>query len=79
MDMFQVDLSVQELQAIRQSLDTITLVGKDAKFLAGLQMKVEYKLSEIEKYYQSLQDEKQTSLQKVLEEDSKKPTQSTKK
>jgi hypothetical protein len=38
-----------ELQLMRQSLDVITIVGKDAKTVATLQIKLE----------QSIQDEKQ--------------------
>jgi len=38
-----------ELQLMRQSLDVITIVGKDAKTVASLQIKLE----------QAIQDEKQ--------------------
>lgn len=47
MDMFSIDLTPQEISVLRQSLDTITLSGKDAKFIASLQIKLEQELGEI--------------------------------
>ena len=49
MDMFSIDLTPQEISVLRQSLDTITLSGKDAKFIASLQIKLEQELGEIQK------------------------------
>jgi hypothetical protein len=45
--MFSIDLTPQEISVLRQSLDTITLSGKDAKFIASLQIKLEQELGEI--------------------------------
>ena len=47
--MFSIDLTPQEISVLRQSLDTITLSGKDAKFIALLQIKLEQELGEIQK------------------------------
>ena len=49
MDMFSINLTPQEISVLRQSLDTITLSGKDAKFIASLQIKLEQELGEIQK------------------------------
>ena len=49
MDMFSIDLTPQEISVLRQALDTITLTGKDAKYIASLQIKLETELSEIQK------------------------------
>lgn len=47
--MFSIELTPQEISVLRQSLDTITLSGKDAKFIATLQIKLEQELGEIQK------------------------------
>jgi len=47
METFQIVLTIAEVQAIRQSLDQISIVGKDAKFLASLQIKLETELQTI--------------------------------
>ena len=47
--MFSIDLTPQEISVLRQALDTITLTGKDAKYIASLQIKLETELSEIQK------------------------------
>lgn len=49
MNMFPIDLTPHEISVLRQSLDTITLAGKDAKFIASLQTKLEQELTEIQK------------------------------
>ena len=47
METFQIALTLQEVQAIRQSLEQISISGKDAKFLAGLQIKLEGEIHNI--------------------------------
>ena len=47
METFQVTLTLQEVQAIRQSLEQISISGKDAKFLASLQIKLEGEIHNI--------------------------------
>ena len=41
MDIINMDFTPGELSLIRQSLDMITISGKDAKFVAQLQSKLE--------------------------------------
>ncbi len=36
-----------EIQTLRQSLDVITIAGKDAQFLAALQIKLESEIQQI--------------------------------
>ena len=47
MDIFSIELTLPEIQTLRQSLDVITIVGKDARFLASLQIKLETELQQI--------------------------------
>ena len=39
--------SLPELQLLRAGLDTITIIGADAQFLAQLQIKIEQQLQEL--------------------------------
>lgn len=47
METFQIALTLVEIQAIRQSLEQISISGKDAKFLAALQIKLESEIQNI--------------------------------
>ena len=47
--------NIVELQLMRQSLDVITIVGKDAKTVANLQTKLEEVIQEETKKAQELQ------------------------
>ena len=47
MDIFSIELTLPEIQTLRQSLDVINIVGKDARFLASLQIKLENELEQI--------------------------------
>ena len=47
MNLFSIDLSHPEINFIRQALETISIQGKDTKFCANLQMKLEQELDEI--------------------------------
>lgn len=71
MDIFSIDLTVPEIQTIRQSLDLITIAGKDAKFLATLQSKLESELSQISQMISAEQVKKQQDLQTALAADKK--------
>lgn len=71
MDIFSIDLTVPEIQTIRQSLDLITIAGKDAKFLATLQTKLESELSQISQMLTVEQNKKQQDLQTALAADKK--------
>jgi hypothetical protein len=48
MESYEISLTEAELQVIRQSLDIIQIAGKDAKFLANLQIKLEQDISKIQ-------------------------------
>lgn len=60
MDVFSVDFTHNELNFIRQCLELPSISGKDAKFLANLQTKIEQELLDIEQ-------KKAEELKKVLE------------
>jgi len=47
MDIFSIELTLPEIQTLRQSLDVITIAGKDAQFLAALQIKLESEIQQI--------------------------------
>ena len=44
-----MDFTLNEITFLRQSLDLVTIKGTDAKFLAGLQIKLEHELEEIQR------------------------------
>lgn len=71
MDIFSIDITPQELSFIRQSLDLVTISGKDARFVADLQIKVENEMIEIQKMKEQV---KSKELQKALEIDALKPS-----
>jgi len=62
MDLFSIDLTLNELIFIRQSSDVVNITGKDAKFLVSLQQRLEDKIVEI----QRIQEEKNQDLIKTL-------------
>ena len=72
MDLFSVDFTLGELALLRQSLDVITITGKDAKFVASLQTKLEMEAQAIQNILQQAEVEKQLALTKALEADKKK-------
>lgn len=41
MDLINIDLTPGEMSLLRQALDFISISGKDAKFVAALQIKLE--------------------------------------
>jgi hypothetical protein len=65
-EIFSIDLTSNEISFIRQSLETVTIQGKDAKFLANLQMKLEHELSEIQRIKQEAELKKQNDLQAAI-------------
>jgi hypothetical protein len=71
MDIFSIDLTVPEIQTLRQSLDLITIAGKDARFLANLQTKLEHELTQISHMLSAEQTKKQEDLQKAIATDKK--------
>lgn len=69
MDLFSIDVTLNELMFIRQALDLVTISGKDAKYVASLQYKLENEIQEIQK---ASEDEKAKSLKKAIELDKQK-------
>lgn len=69
LDIFSIDLSQNEIMFIRQALDLVTVSGKDAKFLANLQVKIEQELSEIEALKLQAENKKQAELQQILQQE----------
>jgi hypothetical protein len=72
MDIFSIDLTHNEIVFIRQSLDLPTISGRDAKFLANLQAKLESEIIQIEQLKAEEQQKKAEALQKIIEDDQKK-------
>ena len=66
MNIFSVDLTLNELNFIRQSLETVQISGKDAKFLANLQVKIEHELSEIQRMLNEEEQKKMASLSETI-------------
>jgi hypothetical protein len=66
MEIFSIELTHNELAFLRQSLDVVSVSGKDAKFLATLQVKIEGELMQIEQMKQAEEQKKREDLQQVL-------------
>ena len=72
MNIFSIDLTPGEIQCLRQSLDTITISGKDAKFVANLQVKLEQEFNQIQEMLKQEEAKKQQELQDTLVREEKK-------
>ena len=72
MEIFSVDFSPNELNFLRQALDLVTVKGTDAKFLAGLQLKLENELAEIAKILEQENTSKATSLEQIMSSENQK-------
>ena len=66
MNIFSVDFSHAELNFLRQALETIPIQGKDAKFCAHIQVKLEHELEEIVRIIKSEEENKNITLQQIL-------------
>lgn len=66
MNIFSVDFTPNELNFIRQALDLVTIKGNDAKFLAGIQIKIENELVEIQKILEQESESKAQSLDQII-------------
>jgi len=66
MDLFSIDFTHNELIFIRQTLELPTISGKDAKFLAGLQLRIENELIQIEQMKNQEAQKKEEDLQALL-------------
>jgi len=71
MDIFSIDVTPQEIAFIRQSLDLVQISGKDAKFLANLQVKLENEYSQIQAMKAEEEAKKQAELQAIKTKEKK--------
>jgi hypothetical protein len=74
LDIFSIDLTQNEILFVRQALDLVTVSGKDAKFLANLQVKIEQELLEIEALKRKEEEKKQAELQQIVQYEQTKST-----
>jgi hypothetical protein len=74
MNIFAVDFSHAELNFLRQALETIPIQGKDAKFCAHIQMKLEQELEEIVQMIKAEEESKLLGLQQMVQHEETKTT-----
>jgi len=72
MNLFSIDLSPNEVAVLRQSLDVITIPGKDAVFIATLQQKLDRELTEIGRALNAQEQQKQVELEAFVKAEAKK-------
>ena len=70
--MYDVTMTLDELVFIRQSLDAVNIQGKNAKFVAQLQIKLENEIEEIKNHVEEREREKLLALSEVVASTSKK-------
>jgi hypothetical protein len=70
--MYDVTMTLDELVFIRQSLDAVNIQGKNAKFVAQLQIKLESEIEEIKNHVEEQEREKLLALSEVAAPTSKK-------
>jgi hypothetical protein len=67
MNIFSIDLTHPEINFIRQALETVSIQGRDAKFCATLQIKLEQELEEITRMLEEEEENKMLGLQEIIE------------
>ena len=67
MNIFSIDLTHPEINFIRQALETVNIQGRDAKFCASLQIKLEQELEEITRMIKADEEAKMLGLQQIIE------------
>jgi hypothetical protein len=72
MNLFSIELSPNEVAVLRQSLDVITIPGKDAMFIATLQQKLEHELNEIGRTLKAQEQQKQVELDAFIKAEARK-------
>jgi hypothetical protein len=72
MDLFSVDFTHSELNFIRQALETVPIQGRDAKFCASIQIKLERELEEITRMIKADEEAKLLNLQQVVKQEENK-------
>jgi hypothetical protein len=73
MNIFSIDLTHPEINFIRQALETVNIQGRDAKFCANLQIKLEQELEEIARMIKEEEENKILGLQQIIESEQTKP------
>jgi hypothetical protein len=73
MNIFSIDLTHPEINFIRQALETVSIQGRDAKFCANLQLKLEHELEEITRMIKEEEENKILGLQQIIESEQPKP------
>lgn len=71
MDIFSIDITIPEIQLLRSSLDVITINGKDAKFVAGLQIKLEQEMQSIQQMIAEAEEKKKKDLEQVMAQEAR--------
>lgn len=71
MDLFEISFTFNELMFLRSTLDPISIQGKDARFVAALQIKLENEMEEIKNMIQEVENKKIEELQEAIKEDQK--------
>jgi hypothetical protein len=56
MEVYSIEITSKEISFIRQALDLVNILGKDAKFVADLQIKLENELIQIQKFQKELSE-----------------------
>jgi len=74
MNIFSIDFTHAELNFIRQALETIPIQGRDAKFCASIQIKLEQELEEITRMIKAKEEEKMLGLQQIVQHEETKTT-----
>jgi len=72
MNLFSVDFSHAELNFLRQALETIPIQGRDAKFCASIQIKLEQELEEITRILKAEEEAKMLGLQQMVQHEEEK-------
>ena len=67
MNLFAIDFSHAELNFLRQALETVPIQGRDAKFCASIQIKLEQELEEITQMLKAEEESKILGLQQIVQ------------
>lgn len=63
---FSIDnLQMGEIRLLRQALDVISITGKDAQYVANLQLKLEGEMRQIEEFIQAEELKKVEGIAKI--------------
>ena len=74
MNIFSVDFSHAELNFLRQALETVPIQGRDAKFCASIQIKLEQELEEIAQMIKAEEESRMLGLQQMIQHEETKTT-----